>query len=205
MIPGEPIGRKYDRIARWWHETHKDSQYGIPQIARAISYCRNKGRALDIGCGSGGRIFRLLGDLGFTITGVDASAEMIALAGMEHPELHLVHADIREWSIDEAFDLIIAWDSIFHLEEYEHEEVITKLVDFLAADGVLIYSLGDAVGSHESDWHGDKFPYGSIGIDANLRLLMDLGCHIRHVELDQYPQQHAYVIAQAGEGLERVG
>ncbi len=60
------------------------------------------------------------------------------------------------------------------------------------------------MGSHESDWHGDKFPYGSIGIDANLRLLMDLG-HIRHVELDQYPQQHAYIIAQAGDGVEWVG
>jgi 2-polyprenyl-3-methyl-5-hydroxy-6-metoxy-1,4-benzoquinol methylase len=75
------IGQKYDRIAGWWHENHKDSAYGIAQINRAIRYCRNRGSALDVGCGSGGRFFRLLEGHGFRISGIDASAEMIRLAG----------------------------------------------------------------------------------------------------------------------------
>lgn len=28
------IGLKYDRIAEWWHEKHKDSDYGVAQISR---------------------------------------------------------------------------------------------------------------------------------------------------------------------------
>ena len=47
--------------ARWWHENHANSQYGIPQIARAISYCKNKGRVPTLV--------------------VAAAAEMIAQAG----------------------------------------------------------------------------------------------------------------------------
>jgi 2-polyprenyl-3-methyl-5-hydroxy-6-metoxy-1,4-benzoquinol methylase len=75
------IGLKYDRIAEWWHENHKDSDYGVTQISRAISYCQNRRNALDVGCGSGGRIFRLLAEHGFRINGIDASGEMIRLAG----------------------------------------------------------------------------------------------------------------------------
>ena len=198
------IGQKYDRIAGWWHENHKDSAYGVAQINRAIGYCRNRGSALDVGCGSGGRIFRLLEGHGFRISGIDASAEMIRLAGTHHPNARLEVADIRTWNSDRTYDLIIAWDSIFHLLEHEQETVIRKLHGLLAKDGILIYSLGDAVGNHQAEWHGDNFPYGSIGIQNNLRLLIHLGSQIRHVELDQYPQRHAFIISQAGREADSV-
>lgn len=199
------IGQKYDRIANWWHENHKTSEYGIAAIGRAISYCKKRNQVLDVGCGTGGRIFRLLENHGFSLTGIDASSEMIALARDSHREATLETADIREWKNTQQFDLIIAWDSIFHLQQHEHKETLEKLVSFLADDGVFIYSLGDVVGNHESDWRDDKFPYGSIGIDANLRLLMNIGCGIRHVELDQYPQLHAFIIVQKRSGSESTG
>lgn len=199
FIDPKLIGAKYDKIAHWWHQEHDHSLYGIEQIRGAILYCNQRRSALDVGCGSGGRVFRLLEEMGFGITGIDASAEMIAIARASHPAALLQVADIREWQSAERFDLIIAWDSIFHLAQHEHEPVLKKLADLLGAGGILIYTLGDAVGEHESDWHDDKFPYSSIGIGENLRVLMDCGLHIRHVELDQYPQKHAYIIARKGE------
>ena len=192
------IGSKYDKIAHWWHEQHEHSLYGIEQIRCAILYCGEGRKALDVGCGSGGRIFRVLEESGFQITGIDASPKMIALAKANHPAAQLQVADIREWQSTERFDLVIAWDSIFHLAQNEHDQVLQKLANLLAEGGVLIYTLGDAVGEHESDWHDDKFPYSSIGIGENLRVLMAAGLHIRHVELDQFPQKHAYIIARKG-------
>ncbi len=199
FIDPKLIGAKYDKIAHWWHQEHDHSLYGLEQIRGAILYCNQRRSALDVGCGSGGRVFRLLEEMGFGITGIDASAEMIAIARASHPAALLQVADIREWQSPERFDLVIAWDSIFHLAQHEHEQVLKKLADLLGAGGILIYTLGDAVGEHESDWHDDKFPYSSIGIGENLRVLMDCGLHIRHVELDQYPQKHAYIIARRGE------
>lgn len=199
FIDPKLIGAKYDKIAHWWHQEHDHSLYGLEQIRGAILYCNQRRSALDVGCGSGGRVFRLLEEMGFGITGIDASAEMIAIARASHPAALLQVADIREWQSPERFDLVIAWDSIFHLAQHEHEQVLKKLADLLGAGGILIYTLGDAVGEHESDWHDDKFPYSSIGIGENLRVLMDCGLHIRHVELDQYPQKHAYIIARKGE------
>lgn len=122
---------------------------------------------------------------------------MVRLAAQQHSDAQLEVADIRSWRSDNSYDLIIAWDSIFHLLLHEHESVIRQLHGMLSEEGILIYSLGDAVGNHRSKWHGDEFPYGSIGVNENLRLLIQLGCQIRHVELDQYPQRHAFIIACA--------
>jgi SAM-dependent methyltransferase len=190
------IGKKYDKIADWWHVNQKDSSYGLAQVERAISYCNGKATALDVGCGSGGRISQKLLDNGFAVTGLDASAEMIRIAKANHTDVSWILGDICIWETEKKFDLIIAWDSIFHLPLEMHAVVIPKLCGMLADNGVLLYTFGDGYGSHESDWKDDIFPYSTLGIDGNVSLLMDSGCTCRHLELDQFPQPHVYVIAQ---------
>jgi len=59
----------------------------------------------------------------------------------------------------------------------------------------LVYSLGDATGEHTDTWKGEEFYYSSLGINANLNLLINNGLTILHMELDQYPEKHAYIIA----------
>jgi hypothetical protein len=43
---------------------------------------------------------------------------------------------------------------------------------------------------------GPEVYYASLGLNAYLSILMDAGCIIRHVEFDQYPEQHTIMIAQ---------
>lgn len=188
------IGKKYDKIAKWWHEYHVNSSYGMEQIERAISYCQNKGTALDVGCGSGGRIIHKLEQENFNVYGIDASAEMVALAESQHPKSNFEVCNIIDWKIDKQFDLIIAWDSIFHLPFEMQKPVISKLCGLLKSSGILIYTFGNAAGEHESEWHGDHFPYSSIGINGNLKAIIESGCECMHLELDQYPEHHAYII-----------
>ncbi|MBS1537111.1 MAG: class I SAM-dependent methyltransferase [Bacteroidetes bacterium] len=190
------IGQKYDKIARWWHENHNESNYGLPQIERAISYCKNRGFALDVGCGSGGRVTRKLLDEGFEVSGIDASATMIELAQSNHPSLDFEVADISSWQTDKQYDFIVAWDSIFHLPFAMHPPVISKLCSMLQKDGILIYTFGDATGEIEGNWHNDTFYYSSIGIQENLRIIMESNCECRHLELDQYPEKHVVIIVQ---------
>lgn len=190
------IGQKYDKIAKWWHENHVNSSYGLEQIERAIRYCKHKDSALDVGCGSGGRIIRKLIQENFTVYGIDASAEMIAIAQSEHKDINLTNCNIIDWESDQKFDLIIAWDSIFHLPMAMQKPVITKLCRMLKNSGILIYTFGDTIDEHESEWHGDHFPYSSIGINGNLKTIMESGCECLHLELDQYPENHINIIAQ---------
>ncbi|MBT1702489.1 class I SAM-dependent methyltransferase [Chryseosolibacter indicus] len=194
----EPLltGKKYDKIAHWWSSTHIHSEYGLAQVKRAIRYCKNHGTALDVGCGSGGRITTELLKEGFKITGIDVSESMISIAKANHPDVDFVVGDICTWQSEKKYDLIVAWDSLFHLPFKMHVPVLTKLCNMLERGGILIHTFGDDYGEHESDWHNDKFYYSTIGIEGNQKVIIDNDCLCRHLELDQYPLSHVYMIAQ---------
>ena len=190
------LGKKYDRIAEWWDNRHQHGSYGVKQIKNAIKFCSTKMDALDVGCGSGGRITSVLKGEGFSVTGIDVSAEMIRLANANHPNDTFIHADICVWKTDKKFDLVIAWDSIFHVPYNQQKTVLEHLCEFLSQDGVLIYTFGNAVGEHTDQWRNDTFYYSSIGINENIKLLINNGLSILHLELDQYPENHVYVVAK---------
>lgn len=194
MEPSE-IGKKYDKIAQWWHNQHEQSSYGVSQFERAVEFTSGGGKSLDVGCGAGGRFVRILQDRGFSVTGLDVSQEMVKLASSNHPEHKFIHQDICSWETAEKFDFIVAWDSIFHLPFVMQKPVISKLCQILAKGGVLIYTFGNAQGEHTDQWHSDTFYYSSIGINENIKLLIDGGMSILHLELDQYPEKHVYTIA----------
>ena len=120
----------------------------------------------------------------------------IKLASGNHPSERFIHQDICTWDTPNSFDFIVAWDSIFHLPYHEQEPVVSKLCQLLNDDGVLIYSFGDAIGEHTDQWRGDTYYYSSLGINENIRLIVENGLTIMHLELDQYPEEHVYVIAK---------
>ncbi|WP_240222975.1 class I SAM-dependent DNA methyltransferase [Rheinheimera hassiensis] len=189
------LGAKYDKIAKWWNDQHIDSSYGVQQLERAIAFSDSGGKALDVGCGAGGRFIRILQQQGYIVTGVDVSKEMVKLASANHPEHTFVQQDICIWETEAQFDFIIAWDSIFHLPLAMQQPVITKLCKLLAKGGILIYTFGNAEGEHTDQWRNDTFYYSSIGINGNIQVLANNGLSLLHLELDQYPQKHVYMIA----------
>lgn len=212
----EIIGKKYDKVAKWWEMHTRESIYGLKQVERAISYCKNHHRALDVGCGTGGRIIKKMLEDGFEVTGIDVSKGMLEIARANHPTVTFVLMDFCKWQTKEKFDLIVVWDSIFHLPAAIQESVVSKLCGLLEADGILIYTFGDGQGDHEDlsfrdengkqvgDLNDDLFGYGTIGINENLRVLKDNGCKCMHLEIDQYPSSHVYVIGKKESGLKQI-
>ncbi|MDZ7268489.1 MAG: class I SAM-dependent methyltransferase [candidate division KSB1 bacterium] len=196
MKPEETAAR-YDRIARFWQQQLWHSSYGLAALERAIPFTRSKTAALDVGCGSSGRFIEVLIRHGFTPTGVDIAPEMIALARQRHPQVHFVIADICQWQLPQQYDLIIAWDSIFHLPLAGHKPVLQKLCKGLNAGGVLLFTCGGS-GPEEitGEFAGEIFAYSSLGVNSYVRLLDEFDCLCRHVEYDQYPQNHVFLIAQ---------
>lgn len=190
------ISGPYNKIAKWWHQKHEQSHYGISQLERAISYGKQHRTALDVGCGSGGRMIKKLESLGFRVTGIDISAKMLEIATEQHPSVQFIEADICDWESPHQFDLIFGWDSLFHLPFEQHAKVIPKLCRMLTPDGILAYTFGDDYGEHESIWLEETFYYSSIGISGNLQLIMEHDCTCRHLELDQFPEKHVFIIVQ---------
>jgi SAM-dependent methyltransferase len=194
----EETGSHYDRIALLWQEKQRHSTYGVAALERAIQFVELKSSALDIGCGSSGRFIEVLIKHGFMSTGLDISAEMISLARQRHPQVTFHAADICTWQFPEKYDLIVAWDSTFHLPLAEQKPVLKKMCDGLNPHGVLLFTCGGTPGPEEiaGGFDGETFDYSTLGVNEFLRLLMEYGCSCKHVEYDQYPENHVYIVAQ---------
>lgn len=197
MNPQE-IGQVYDKITHLWEREDFNRKNGIEQHKRALAFVKNKGKALDVGCGCTGRFIDLLQSEGFSPESVDVSEKMISLARERHPNIVFHHQDICEWNIEEKYDFITAWDSIWHIPLKQQEKVLAKLVSSLNRGGVLIFSFGgtDEQGDHTDNFMGPEVYYSTLGTNGFLNLLMNLGCICRHLEYDQYPKLHTYLIVQ---------
>ena len=191
-------GRLYDRIAGWWDAQEWQSTAGVDFVRAAVSLSANKGNALDVGCGSGGRVVAALSDAGFRVTGVDVSKAMVERARGRHPDSHFIVADICEWGPTEQYDLIIAWDSIFHAPHAEQRRVVAKLCDALAAGGVILFTAGGVDGEITGRMRGEDFYYSSLAEEEYLKVMKERGCKCVLMQRDQYPEDHVVFIGVKG-------
>lgn len=195
MDPAQ-TGSRYDRIALRWQENTPDS-YGLEALDRALRFTENRRNALDVGCGSTGRFIRKMEACGFEVHGVDVSAEMVSLSRQRNPTAHFFVADICQWTLPRTYDLITAWDSIFHLPGESHDPVIRKLCAGLNSGGVLLFTCGGGdKGEVAGSFWGEDFEYSTLGEVEFIRILRECGCLCRHLEYDQWPEKHVHLIAQ---------
>ncbi len=192
----------YDQIADHWNGDNFNRNNGIEQHKRALRMVKNKHRAIDIGCGSSGRILDLLLDDGFEAEGLDFSKEMLRLAQRRHPELTFYHADICQWEFPKKYDFISSWDSVWHAPLVNQEPILRKLCQALNPGGVLIYTSGavDAPGEDSSEFLGQALHHSALGTMKTLDVVATSGCACRHLENDDWPNKHLYLIIQRLQG-----
>lgn len=197
MKPVE-IGKAYDQITHLWESDDFNMNNGIDALKKALTFAKGRGNALDIGCGCTGRFIELLCNEGFTPSGLDISAQMLTLARQKQPNIEFIHADICRYQLATKYDLVTAWDSIWHIPLSQQTNVLTNIVNSLNPGGVLLFSFGgtDAANDHSDDFMGPQVYYSSLGTNGFLSLLIELGCVIRHLEFDQYPELHSYLIIE---------
>lgn len=197
-MDADDIGKGYDQIADVWRSDKFDNRNGIEQHKRAMAFVKHKGRALDIGCGCNGRFIDLLQGNGFSVEGVDISERMITLARERNPEVTFYHVDICEWQFPGRYDFVTAWDSIWHLPLAEQEPVLKKILSGLNNAGVCIFTTGgvDSPEEKTDSVMGPLMYYSVPGIPRILEVIAESGCVCRHLEYDQYPELHLYIIAQ---------
>ncbi len=197
MQPDE-VARSYDTLASLWDSDRFPRENGIEQHRRALQFCRARGRAIDIGCGSSGRIIDLLLEAGFDVEGLDISEQMLERAQARHPALSFHLVDVRQWQPNGSYDFISAWDSIWHVPLADQRAVLAKLLGTLSVGGVCIFTLGGLAAPSEKTDNamGPDMYHATLGITETLKVLNEAGCICRHLEYDQHPEPHAYIIAQ---------
>lgn len=190
------IAAGYNRLASFWKNVTPET-YGVAALEKALSFTTARGPALDVGCGSQGRFIEKLLREHFAPEGVDISAEMIRLAKERHPEVHFHHADVCTWQPPGGYDFISAWDSTFHLPIDQQAPVLERLCGVLRPGGVILFTCGGGpAGEITGSFEGVEFGYSTLGVGGFITVLNKAGCECLHVEHDQWPERHVFIVAR---------
>jgi SAM-dependent methyltransferase len=95
---------------------------------------------LDVGCGTGFFTAYYLAR-GARVTGVDIAPTSIAQLGARHPGARFVLADVGEQAVEGRYDLVNAFDVLYHItEDARWETAVSNLAAAVAEGGLLLIS-----------------------------------------------------------------
>ncbi len=107
-----------------------------------------------------------------------------------------MHVDVCAWQPRQQYDVIIAWDSLFHLPYAQQGCVIKKLCHALSSGGVILFTAGGVDGEITGQMCDKEFYYSSLAEEEYLRIMKENGCRYILVDRDQYPDEHVVFIGQ---------
>jgi trans-aconitate methyltransferase len=152
---------------------------------------------LDLGCGAGEPIARYLIESGCRLTGVDASAPMVALSAARFPGMTWIVGDMRTLALDERFGAIVAWDSFFHLRVEDQRAMFPIFRAHIAPRGLLLFTSGPAYGEAIGDLYGQPLYHASLDAEEYRSLLAGNGFDVlRHSVEDPQCGRHTVWLAQ---------
>jgi SAM-dependent methyltransferase len=103
---------------------------------RARAARSRRGRLLDLGCGGGGQI-AFLRQLGWTVTGVDLSADQLRVAEAR-TDVELLQADAADLPFaDASFDAVAAL--VIHTDLDDYPAAVAEIARVLRPGGVLVH------------------------------------------------------------------
>jgi ubiquinone/menaquinone biosynthesis C-methylase UbiE len=148
------IGEQYDQAF-----PHKEGQVVAGEWL--IGNLVRGARVLDAGCGTGVPTVRQLQEAGLSVTGIDISEVMLALARKNVPDTDLRQLDLTEIGPELGrFDAAVAFFSLLMLSRADIPAALARLREVLAPGGLL------AIGMVEADV--DDVPIDFLGMPVRV-------------------------------------
>lgn len=141
------------------------------------------GRVLDLGCGPGEPVTRLLAER-CRVVAVDLSPVQIALARTAAPAASFVVANLTKLGLRPAcVDAVACFYVLGHVPAHLHQHVLQDISRSLRPGGILVANT--PVRRHEgveNDWLGVKMFFSAIGAEATLATVEQLGLDLALAE-----------------------
>jgi SAM-dependent methyltransferase len=147
----------YDDFA-WVYNKHWGGQFtpsALPVVTdRAFPRVRPGARVLDLCCGTG-QLAREMSELGYSVTGIDGSEEMLRYARKNAPSAEFILDDARTFRLTNSFDLVVSmFDSLNHVMTIaELSDVFRNVHDCLKPNGLFLFDMNTEAG-FLANWHG---------------------------------------------------
>ncbi|MBF9041811.1 methyltransferase domain-containing protein [Rhodobacterales bacterium HKCCE4037] len=165
----------YEREASRWAEQRNRDLWELPLLEACVAGRPPGLRVLDLGCGSGQPIAEWFVRRGDAVTGVDGAAAMIAELRARVPEVRAVRADMRALDLGETYDIILAFNSFFHLGEASQRSMFPIFAAHAATGSRLLFTTGPAHGEAWGTVGQSEVYHMSLAPDAYRDLLVEHG------------------------------
>jgi SAM-dependent methyltransferase len=151
------------------------------------------GRSLEIGCGSGRLLAPLIKD-GFTVEGLELSAEMLDLCRKNHPSVTAVlhQGNMNEWQTDRKYQSIMIPAFSLQLSP-DPPATLRHMASLLETGGALYFStftpLAEMIGElPENEWYADHFcPMTEANI-ATVHTRHEINCNAQILKREHHYQ-----------------
>ncbi len=185
-MSADPAGVRavYDRNAVAFDARRRESRMETGWISRFAALLPDGAEVLDLGCGSGEPVARLLLDAGFRVTGADFSPSMLRIARATFPRAEWIEADIRDLDLGRTFDGIVAWHSVFHLTVQEQRVALPRIAAHLRPGGVLMMTSGITEGESDGQVGKDRVYHASLDAAEYRRILAGQGVPVTEFVVD---------------------
>lgn len=126
----------FDTIARTYDRLNRLMTLGLDRRWRKRALCGIQGNVLDVACGTGDMAVSLV-ERGCTVTGVDISEEMLAIARQKAPIVTFMIADAEHLPFEDAsFDAVTC---AFGVRNFVHlEQGLSEMLRVLKQGGRMV-------------------------------------------------------------------
>jgi SAM-dependent methyltransferase len=147
---------------------------------------------IDLGCGTGFPITKVLVDERLNVYGVDASPSLVAAFRHNLPEVPVACESVLESSFfNRTFDGVIAWGLIFLLQPEEQRHLIRSVADILLPSGRFLFT--SSRGTEPLVWNDGMtdLESRSLGAAEYRKLLSEVGLYVTR-EYEDVGENHYY-------------
>jgi SAM-dependent methyltransferase len=184
--PKQLVSQAYDHIAQWyldWATSQRSPREHYTD--KLLSHTPPSPRILELGCGAGLPITRMLLDRGAEVVANDISAKQVEMARARCPQATLIEGDMLALDFEPAsFDGVVAFYSIFHLPRAEQKGMFAKIHSWLKPGGWIVFNLATL---DEEEVHGEFLGHGmfwsSYSVEDSKAMVADVGLEVVEAEV----------------------
>ncbi|PNS15104.1 hypothetical protein CAC42_2333 [Sphaceloma murrayae] len=175
----------YDSLAAWYLQWTTSTPSPRQRYIRSLlSLVRSRPHILELGCGPGIPVLRLLLDEGCSVVANDISSVQIGMARERCPTATFVPGDMTRLDFEkESFDGAICFFAIFHLPRGEQKGMLRRIFDWIRPGGVFVVNFATV---DEEEIHGEMMGRGmfwsSFGVEESRGMLKEVGFEVVQCE-----------------------
>ncbi|CAK1359930.1 unnamed protein product [Cercospora beticola] len=170
----------YDHVAEWyldWSNSTPSPRQRYTEKVLQNAKSIPKPRILELGCGPGVPITKMLLDRGAEVIANDISAKQISMAKERCPGATFIAGDMSELAFEPAsFDGITCFYAIFHLPREDQKTMLANIHSWLRPGGMLVFNTATV---DEEEIHGEMMGHGmfwsSFDTEGNRKMVEDAG------------------------------